>query len=259
MLAFITFRDNYDVARYCLGIIGLIVLCAVYASPLTTVFDVIKNRDSSTLNIFMTITFTVNSILWLVYGLFYNDFFIWFPNVIEYYVMVLLSSNISSKDFKWTAYTLMGFTFLNIAGAAISFILFKDNYEAGKNCMGIVCIIVLCAMYVSPLTSMAEVIKTRNSNSLNALMTIASFVNGFLWLVYGIFFNDFYVWFPNGLGVVSALIQGILIAIFHKSTPRNSQEIPFYHNGENSPSEVNSPDSPDSATSIKGSTHPMYS
>lgn len=84
MLAFITFRDNFNVARYCLGIIGLVVLCAVYASPLTAAFDVIKQRDSSTLNIFMTITFTVNSVLWLVYGLFYNDFFIWFPNVIGF-------------------------------------------------------------------------------------------------------------------------------------------------------------------------------
>ncbi|ORX34088.1 hypothetical protein BCR36DRAFT_588571 [Piromyces finnis] len=45
------------------------------------------------------------------------------------------------KDFKWTSITLIGFTFLNIAGAALSFILFKDNYDAAKNCMGIVCII----------------------------------------------------------------------------------------------------------------------
>jgi len=163
--------------------------------------------------------------------------------------MVLLSSNIKPKDFVWSLVTLMGFTFLNIAGAALSFILFKDNYDAAKNCMGIVCIIVLCAMYVSPLTSMAEVIKTKNSSSLNTLMTIASFINGFLWLVYGLFFNDFYVWFPNGLGVISALIQVCLIVMFHKNSVRNSQEIPIC-NGGSSPSE---PSSPESDTSFKGS------
>jgi solute carrier family 50 protein (sugar transporter) len=189
-----------------------------------------------------------NCLCWSLYSFVIHNHWTFWPNLGgillgEYYTMVLLSSKLSPKQFKLSAITLIGFTFLNIAGAAASFIFLKDNYEAAKNCMGVITIIVLCAMYVSPLTSMREVIMTRDSSSLNPLLTIASFINGFLWVVYGFFFNDFYVWFPNGMGVVSAAIQFALFIIFHRSSRRNSQELPIY-DGESSPkSELSSPTS----------------
>jgi len=130
--------------------------------------------------------------------------------------MILFSSNLKPKDFNISLITLLVFTLLDICGGALSFILFKNNYEAAKNSMGIIGIIILCGVYVSPLTTVFEVIKTKNSNSINFLTTVALTLNGVFWLTYGLFFNDFFIWFPNGLGVISALLQFLLFFIYPK-------------------------------------------
>ncbi|ORX46389.1 hypothetical protein BCR36DRAFT_331754 [Piromyces finnis] len=238
---------------------GIFTSYFIFLSPFKELQNLKKSNGQCTINPIPSVMIICNCLCWNLYSFVIHNHWTFWPNLGgivlgEYYVLILLTSNMKPKDFKWTSITLIGFTFLNIAGAALSFILFKDNYDAAKNCMGIVCIIVLCAMYVSPLTSMKEVIKSKNSSSINTLMTIASFINGFLWLVYGIFFNDFYVWFPNGLGVVSALLQIFLIVIFHKNSGKNSQELPIY-SGENSPSE---PSSPNSATPLNANSTTLY-
>ncbi|ORX77055.1 hypothetical protein BCR32DRAFT_236039 [Anaeromyces robustus] len=237
----------------------------IFLSPLKDIQALKNSNGPCTINPIPSVMIICNCLCWNLYSFVIHNHWTFWPNLGgillgEYYVMILLSSKITPKDFKMSVITLLGFTFLNIAGGALSFIFLKDNYTAAKNCMGIVCIIVLCAMYASPLTTMAEVIRTKNSDSINLLMTIASFINGFLWLIYGIFFQDFYVWFPNGLGVVSALIQFIMYFAFHKNSKRDSQDLPIYDNnsGEASPnSEI--PSSPDSNTPIKGNSTMLYS
>jgi len=221
---------------------GIITSYFIFLSPFKEIQQLKRSNEPCTINPIPSVMIICNCLCWDLYSFVIHNHWTFWPNLGgillgEYYVMVLLNSKITKKDFNLSAITLISFTLLNIGGGAMSFILFKDNYEAAKNCMGIVCIIVLCAMYVSPLTSMAEVIRTKNSNSLNMLMTIASFINGFLWLIYGIFFNDFYIWFPNGLGVVSSLIQGLLFFLYHKDSSKNSQTMPIInYTEENSPS-----------------------
>jgi len=134
----------------------------------------------------------------------------------QYYVSVLFASNLKRKDFNLSIIALLFFLSLDLCGGALAFILFKDNYEAAKNSMGIIGIIILCGVYLSPLATFYKVIKDRDSSSISFLMTCALFINGVLWTVYGFFFNDFYIWFPNAVGIASSILQFLLFFIFPK-------------------------------------------
>jgi len=241
--------------------LGMLTSYFIFFSPFKEIEQLRRNRGPCTINPIPSVMIVCNCLCWNLYSFVIHNPWTFWPNIGgillgEYYVMVLVNSEIRQKDFNMATFTLIAFTFLNIAGASFSFIFMHEDFEAAKNCMGIVCIIVLCAMYASPLTTMAEVIQTKNSSSINILMTIASFANGFLWLVYGIFFNDFYVWFPNCIGVVSSLIQAALFVLYHRPPRRNSEDLPICNNEENSP--TSEPSTPNSITPLRESTSSRY-
>ncbi|PSC73275.1 hypothetical protein C2E20_3343 [Micractinium conductrix] len=55
-------------------------LIVVYASPLTTIFEVVRSRSSATLHLPLSVMYAVNGGLWLVYGLAITDPFLSVPN-----------------------------------------------------------------------------------------------------------------------------------------------------------------------------------
>lgn len=56
------------------------ILLIFYASPLSTVLEVVRSRSSATLNLPLSVMNVINGTLWLVYGLAISDLFIAVPN-----------------------------------------------------------------------------------------------------------------------------------------------------------------------------------
>ena len=67
--------------------------------------------------------------------------------------------------------------------------------------------------YAAPLSTLYQVIRTKNSASLSLRLVLANLVNGSLWLVYGTARKDLVIAFPNGVGAAFALVQ---IGIFFR-------------------------------------------
>ena len=64
------------------------------------------------------------------------------------------------------------------------------------------------SMFGGPLAAMKTVIETKDTSSLPFTMTVATFVNCTLWTVYGTcVIEDFFIWFPNSLGLLSSFVQ----------------------------------------------------
>jgi solute carrier family 50 protein (sugar transporter) len=62
----------------------------------------------------------------------------------------------------------------------------KLDYEQGKAAIGATTVFFLVIFYSSPLSTLAMVIKTRNSESIHGPLAIANGINGILWTVYGV-------------------------------------------------------------------------
>ncbi|GFH16846.1 bidirectional sugar transporter SWEET, partial [Haematococcus lacustris] len=87
--------------------------------------------------------------------------------------------------------------------------------------MGYQAVGVLLLYYSAPLSTLAEVLRTRSAASLHAPLSAMSCVNGSLWVAYGLAVGDAFIWAPNAVGAVFGALQLLLLAIF----PRTSSAI----------------------------------
>jgi solute carrier family 50 protein (sugar transporter) len=71
------------------GIMALSFLAMFYASPLSVIFNVIKKKDSSGLELYFVLAALLNSALWAIYGLFMNDIYMWTPSAFGVLVSLL--------------------------------------------------------------------------------------------------------------------------------------------------------------------------
>ena len=84
--------------------------------------------------------------------------------------------------------------------------------------MGYIANLVVILFYASPLSTFYQVIKTKNSNSINIWVSLTCLTNCILWLVYGLCIRDWFVAFPNFAGIAFAVTQIVLKMIY----PSNS-------------------------------------
>jgi len=77
--------------------------------------------------------------------------------------------------------------------------------------------IILCC---SPLSTIKQVLTTKNSSSILGRLTIAQCINTTLWSVYGLGVNDRFIYGPNVIGLGLGLIQLALKIIFPASRGR---------------------------------------
>lgn len=93
-------------------------------------------------------------------------------------------------------------------------IIIDDDRVVGKICMGTTFII-----FVSPIRVIIKVIKEKNYEYIPIYNCYLSFIYSALWLVYGIFITDFYVVFPNAIGIILSLVQIFIHSNFRKKYP----------------------------------------
>lgn len=89
--------------------------------------------------------------------------------------------------------------------------------EAGNNLIGAFGCIFAMLYYTAPLTTVATIIKTKDSSSLYRPMLFVNLVNSSLWLFYGsVGVNDVMIWFPNVVGVTLTIFQITLTFLYGK-------------------------------------------
>jgi len=110
--------------------------------------------------------------------------------------------------------TLVGGTLLNLL--LWSYLIFSGMAAAARSrFLGLYASAFFIILAASPLSTIKEVITSRNSASIYAPMTAAQCVNSGLWTVYGLFgAKDIFVWGPNATGVVLGLLQLLLKLLF---------------------------------------------
>ncbi|XP_052897067.1 sugar transporter SWEET1 isoform X1 [Anopheles moucheti] len=82
--------------------------------------------------------------------------------------------------------------------------------------VGLLCCCLAVLFFASPLTTLAHVIRTQNTDSLPFPIIVASFFVCFLWTAYGVMIGDRFIQVPNLLGGILAGIQLTLYVIYPK-------------------------------------------
>jgi uncharacterized protein with PQ loop repeat len=93
---------------------------------------------------------------------------------------------------------------------------------ARNTVIGITTNIFLILFYISPLSTLPAVIKSKDASSIHPVLTLVSLVNGALWCVYGFALRDVFIWMPNGVGVLCCVVLVSLRVMFPKGKTSNS-------------------------------------
>jgi uncharacterized protein with PQ loop repeat len=186
----------------------------VFFAPLETMKTIKENGTTGNLPLVPYVSMAINGVLWMVYGGLVGQPTIWAPNISgaifgSYYWYTY--AKYCPPSFPMKTYYAVG------TGAIASIFGIATLCEPALaiNLLGMGGNVVVVAMFGGPLVAIQTVLREKNTKSLPFGMCIATFINCTLWTSYGLFVtHDPYVWFCNGLGLISSIVQLGLFARF---------------------------------------------
>ena len=134
----------------------------------------------------------VNSLAWVMYGLLIGNYYIFVPNIFGcnfmlYYTLSVYHLCPPARRQFIRNLLLLGFSFIMLSSLAcfVTLIPYDPDESIRKKVMGMTAVIALIIFYSSPLSDMAQILKTKDASSVSLGLALASGVNGLLWTGYG--------------------------------------------------------------------------
>ncbi|KAI0524405.1 hypothetical protein KFK09_003773 [Dendrobium nobile] len=193
-----------------------------------TFYRICKNKSVEHFSVVPYIATLLNCMLWVLYGMPFvkpNSTLIITINgagtMIELiYIIIYVLYSDGSRRIKALLLLFTDIAFIAVV-AAIVLSIFK-SHEERTLIVGILCIVFCIMMYASPLSIMKRVIKTKSAEYMPLYLSIAYFFNGLCWTTYSLIHLDVNLTIPNATGLLFAIAQLLLHAIYNKSTKRES-------------------------------------
>ncbi len=102
-----------------------------------------------------------------------------------------------------------------VIGCVVAFVpSLRNSRQLGDRILSINCIVWSIVTYSGPLTSMAQVIKSKNSNTMDPLLIVAIMFNCGLWFVYALTIGNYAILITNGIGFFLSIIQLTIALIY---------------------------------------------
>ncbi|XP_058778685.1 bidirectional sugar transporter SWEET6b-like [Vicia villosa] len=220
-----------SLARNIVGIIGNVISFGLFFSPAPTFYGIIKKKSVEEFKPDPYLATLLNCAFWVFYGMPFvrpNSTLVYTINgigivfeVVYLTIFYIYTTNKARK--KLVLYLFIEAIFF----AAIVLITMLAVHGTTKRSLivGVICDIFNIMMYVSPLTIMAKVIKTKSVRYMPFWLSVANFLNGLCWTTYALLPPfDIYVLISNSIGAVSGLVQLILYACYCSCNGENIEE-----------------------------------
>ncbi|KAI9222350.1 sugar efflux transporter for intercellular exchange-domain-containing protein [Blastocladiella britannica] len=208
-----TIQCDSDACRVVLNtvipICGVLTAISTAAAPIPAVLRVRRAQALGSLNPIPFAFIYINAAIWIMYGIYTRDIFVLAPNLLgilfgNFFVRSTYGYATASQRKVMDVVLVFG-TFAVFLTAGIATLY--ATREAGQLALGVLSNIILAAFYVSPISVLVTVVKTRNSGPFDPILAFACMLNGTLWVIYGIAIGDFFVYFPNAIGSMFGLLQ----------------------------------------------------
>lgn len=222
---------------------GTIICTFMWLSSFTAFLEVRKKMSLGSLNTFPYAIMLLNCIGWMSYGIMTDDVYIFFSNATGVLIglfycctsLALLYNKDSTDEQKRSHMLLERTVFIGCIVWLIMVFLVgiayhtadgensdtKDSLIVTVGWMSFSCSV---AYYISPLSTLQQVITRKDSSSLYPPMIITNLFNASCWTVYGFFgLNAPSVWVCNLLGIILSVCQLALIVLF--PPPKDTNEI----------------------------------
>ncbi|EKX47826.1 hypothetical protein GUITHDRAFT_106374 [Guillardia theta CCMP2712] len=190
----------------------------MFSSPLPAVLKAQKDGALGELNLQPYPAQCGNCAAWLTYALLVKNVWIVIPNIVGLSLGLFFTytghamGSVQQKSSIMKSFV----SYASAIGLAIIAAFSGVFSIPAKEVIGRVGIALLMIYYCSPLATISTVIKTKNAQSIDPLLTVAGILNGLFWFMYGRAISDIYVWGPNGIGAILATISTACYLVYKK-------------------------------------------
>ncbi|CAD6251113.1 unnamed protein product [Miscanthus lutarioriparius] len=216
-----------DTIRTAIGVIGNGTALVLFLSPVPTFIRIWKKGSVEQYSPIPYVATLLNCMMWVLYGL----------PVVHPHSMLVITINGTGMAIQLTYVTLfllysvgavrrkvvllLAAEMVAFVGAVAALVLtLAHTHERRSMVVGILCVLFGTGMYAAPLSVMKMVIQTKSVEYMPLFLSLASLVNGICWTAYALIHFDLYITIPNGLGVLFAVAQLVLYAIYYKNTQK---------------------------------------
>ncbi|EES06724.1 bidirectional sugar transporter SWEET4 [Sorghum bicolor] len=213
-----------DTIRTAIGVIGNGTALVLFLSPVPTFVGIWKKRAVEQYSPIPYVATLLNCMMWVVYGL----------PVVHPHSMLVVTINgtgmliqlsyvvlfilCSTGAVRRKVVLLFAAEVAFVVALAALVLSLAHTHERRSMVVGIVSVFFGTGMYAAPLSVMKMVIETKSVEYMPLFLSLASLANSICWTAYALIRFDVYITIPNGLGVLFALGQLVLYAMFYKNT-----------------------------------------
>jgi solute carrier family 50 protein (sugar transporter) len=206
---------------YVLPIVGCLLVLALASSPIKAMQICERKGELGSFNPFPPALFLATNIVWVINGLLIEDVFVFFINV----VMVFVNGHITLRCYRMAEPLRAGqleqilFIFSLVAMLSGFGFLYAD-LEKVAVAYGWMCATFNMFVFIPPMLLMQEVVREKNSVTINAPFAFVGAVTTAFWCAYGLLIPIYALTIPNGFGCVLSIVQIFLTLLYPGHDPK---------------------------------------
>lgn len=225
----------YDISCFAAGLAGNVFALALFLSPVPTFKRVLKAKSTEQFDGLPYLLSLLNCCICLWYGLPWvsggggRALVATVNGTGALFQLAYISLFIFYADSRTTRLKITGllvlvvFAFALIAHASIA--LFDQPVR--QLFVGSVSMASLVSMFASPLAVMGLVIRTECVEFMPFYLSLSTFLMSASFAMYGLLLRDFFIYFPNGLGVILGAMQLVLYAYYSRRWKNSDSSAPL--------------------------------
>ncbi|XP_006007332.1 sugar transporter SWEET1 [Latimeria chalumnae] len=195
----------------------------MFSTGLSDLKKMFSAQSTDNIQFLPFLTTDLNNLGWLYYGQLKEDWTIITVNVIgaslqTFYILAYLYYTAQKCEVLVKTLMMLAVLFLGY----FYFIVVVPDTNARLNQLGLSCSVFTISMYLSPLTDLVKIIRTRSTKCLSFPLTVATFLTSTSWTLYGQQLNDFYIMIPNMPGILTSIIRFWLFWQYRSSQEKYS-------------------------------------
>ncbi|XP_026851398.1 sugar transporter SWEET1 [Electrophorus electricus] len=183
----------------------------MFSTGLTDLMKMRATESADNVQFLPFLTTCLNNLGWLYYGMLKKDSTLMIVNFIgaslqSLYIFTYF--RYAKEKRRVLLQTLVLACVLCVAWVYFSMVVPQGDTQLSQ--LGLACSVFTVSMYLSPLTDLVEIVRTRSVERLSFPLTVATFFTSTSWTLYGLQLQDFYIMVPNTPGIVTSLIRFFL-------------------------------------------------
>ncbi|XP_022085981.1 sugar transporter SWEET1-like [Acanthaster planci] len=213
-------------AKDAMSVVATLSTIALLLTGIQICMKIRRQGNTTNVSIFPFLASDISCVIWLKYGILKEDTALIIVNAAGVILQSIYILIFYIHDFEKVAvHRKLSFAGLFIFPVLIYIKFFVDDIGTALGHLGLIGCCCSVVMYGSPLSTLADVIRTQSTASMAFPLSLANFLVALEWAVYGHIITDNFVKIPNIIGALLGFFQVMLFYCYSGSPSTGNQPV----------------------------------